>query len=138
AWVYSPTTNFAGYNEIAGAEGAYGLDIWDNKIAVHINTVNQGWHWCVPSSVLTWDGWHHVAFTYDGENTVKYYRDGVLVLTDTTSSSEKLQWAAWATKLYIGQINTGSRLFKGLLDEVKIYNRALRDYEIGNDMQGRP
>ncbi|MBU0716016.1 MAG: carbohydrate binding domain-containing protein [Verrucomicrobia bacterium] len=124
AWVYSPTTNFAGPNEIAGAEGAYGYNITDNKIWVHINTLNQGWHWCVPSDALTWDGWHHVAFTYDGVNTVKCYRDGVLILTDTTSSSGRLQWAAWTTKLYIGQINTGSRLFNGLIDEVKIYNFA--------------
>ncbi|MBU1734488.1 MAG: carbohydrate binding domain-containing protein [Verrucomicrobia bacterium] len=137
AWVYSPTMNFAGDNGIAGAEGAYGLDIRDNKIAVHINTVNQGWHWCVLSTVLTWNGWHHVAFTYDGVNTVKCYHDGVLVLTDTTSSSGKLQWAAWAKKLYIGQVNTGAwpSRFKGVIDEVKIYNRPLRDDEIGSPLQ---
>ncbi|MFH1477873.1 MAG: LamG-like jellyroll fold domain-containing protein, partial [Verrucomicrobiota bacterium] len=140
AWVYSPATNFSGYNEVAGVEGAYGLNIWNNKIAVHINTVNQGWHWCITSGALAWDGWHHVAFTYDGVNTVKCYQDGVLVLTDTGSSSGQLQWAAWATKLYIGQINIigDRRLFKGMIDEVKIYNRPLRDDEIGNDMQGEP
>ncbi|MFH1477288.1 MAG: LamG domain-containing protein, partial [Verrucomicrobiota bacterium] len=120
AWVYSPTTNFAGPNEIAGAEGAYGFNITDNCIKIHINTVSQGWHWCASSAPLVWDGWHHVAFTYDGVNTVKCYRDGVLIFTDTTSSSGPLQWAAWTTKLYIGQINTGSRMFHGLIDEVKI------------------
>ncbi|MFH1476778.1 MAG: carbohydrate binding domain-containing protein [Verrucomicrobiota bacterium] len=137
AWVYSPTANFAGYNGIAGAEGAYGCDIWNNRIAVHINTANQGWHWCQYSEPLTWDGWHHVAFTYDGVNTVKCYRDGVLILTDTTSSSGKLQWAAWATKLCVGQVNTGAwpSNFKGLIDEVRIYNRPLRDDEIKSDMQ---
>ncbi|MBU1855440.1 MAG: carbohydrate binding domain-containing protein, partial [Verrucomicrobia bacterium] len=134
AWVYSPTTNFSGYNGIAGAVGAYGYDIWDNKIAVHINTVNQGWHWCQYSPPLSWDGWHHVAFTYDGVNTLKCYRDGVLILTDTASSSGPLQWGS-AQKLYIGQVNTGAwpSHFKGLIDEVKIYNRALRADEIMND-----
>ncbi|MFH1477680.1 MAG: LamG domain-containing protein, partial [Verrucomicrobiota bacterium] len=124
AWVYSPTTNFSGPNEIAGAEGAYGFNITDNCIKIHINTLHQGWHWCQHSDALTWDGWHHVAFTYDGVNTVKCYRDGVLIFTDTTSSSGPLQWAAWTTKLYIGQINTGSRMFNGLIDEVKIHNFA--------------
>ncbi|MBU0716024.1 MAG: carbohydrate binding domain-containing protein, partial [Verrucomicrobia bacterium] len=136
AWVYSPTTNFSGPNEIAGAEGAYGYNITDNKIWVHINTVNQGWHWCVSSTALTWNGWHHIAFTYDGVNTVKCYRDGVLILTDTTSSSGNLQWAA--PKLYIGQVNTGSRLFKGTIDEVKIYNHPLTAAEITNEWQNRP
>ncbi|MFH1477395.1 MAG: LamG-like jellyroll fold domain-containing protein [Verrucomicrobiota bacterium] len=136
AWVYSPTTNFSGANEIAGAEGAYGCPIIDNKIWVHINTVNQGWHWCVSSTALTWDGWHHVAFTYDGVNTMKCYQDGILVLTDTTSSSGPLQWADWTTKLYIGQVNTGSKLFKGMIDEVRIYNRPLSAEEIVNHAQG--
>ncbi|MFH1476329.1 MAG: carbohydrate binding domain-containing protein, partial [Verrucomicrobiota bacterium] len=139
AWVYSPTTNFAGPNEIAGAEGAYGFNITDNKIWVHINTVNQGWHWCQHSDALTWDGWHHVAFTYDGVNTVKCYRDGVLIFTDTASSSGNLQWAA--PKLYIGQVNIGSgerRLFKGMIDEVKIYNHPLTTAEIINEWQRTP
>ncbi|MFH1477047.1 MAG: LamG-like jellyroll fold domain-containing protein, partial [Verrucomicrobiota bacterium] len=128
AWVYSPTTNFAGWNEIACAEGAYGLNIRDNRIYPHINTVNQGWHWCKYSDPLTWDGWHHVAFTYDGLNTVKCYRDGDLILTDTTSSSGPLQWAAWTGNLYMGKVSFGS--FKGSMDDVKIFNRALSDYEI--------
>ncbi|MBU0714998.1 MAG: carbohydrate binding domain-containing protein [Verrucomicrobia bacterium] len=135
AWVYSPTTNFTGYNEIAGAVGAYGLPIWYNKIWIHLNTVNQGWHWCECSTALTWDGWHHVAFTYDGVNTVKCYQDGILVLTDTTSSSGPLQWQ-WAQKLYIGQVSTGINLFKGMIDEVRIYNRPLSAEEIINHVQG--
>ncbi|MBU0714994.1 MAG: carbohydrate binding domain-containing protein [Verrucomicrobia bacterium] len=134
AWVYSPTANFTGYNEVAGAEGAYGFPIWYNKIWIHINTVNEGWHYCECSTALTWDGWHHVAFTYDGVNTMKCYQDGVLVLTDTTSSSGPLQWSA--PKLYIGQVNTGSKLFKGMIDEVRIYNRQLSAEEIMNHVQG--
>ncbi|MBU0716099.1 MAG: carbohydrate binding domain-containing protein, partial [Verrucomicrobia bacterium] len=130
AWVYSPTTNFTGWNEVAGAEGAYGLDILNNRIYPHINTVNQGWHWCQYSAPLFWDGWRHVAFTYDGLNIVKCYQDGELISTDVTSSSGSLQWAA--SNLYIGQVNMGSKLFKGSLDDVKIFNRALTDYEIGS------
>ncbi|MFH1476063.1 MAG: LamG-like jellyroll fold domain-containing protein, partial [Verrucomicrobiota bacterium] len=132
AWVYSPTTNFSGYNEIAGAEGAYGLLIVNNRLRVHINTANQGWHYCPYTSVLSWEGWHHVACTYDGAGTVKYYKNGELILTDVTSSSGPLQWADWVGGLYIGQVNLGSKLFKGALDDVKIFNRALSDYEIGN------
>ncbi|MFH1477784.1 MAG: LamG-like jellyroll fold domain-containing protein, partial [Verrucomicrobiota bacterium] len=137
AWVYSPTANFTGWNEVAGAENAYGLNIWYNKIWVHIYTVNQGWHWCESSAALTWEGWHHVAFTYDGVNTMKCYQDGVLVLTDTTTSSGPLQWGP-AQGLSIGRVHMGSLeyvYFKGEIDEVRIYNCALNAEEIMNHAQ---
>ncbi|MFH1476819.1 MAG: LamG-like jellyroll fold domain-containing protein, partial [Verrucomicrobiota bacterium] len=75
----------------------------------------------------------------DGVNTVKYYRDGVLVLTDTTSSSGPMQWGTptWPSPtLYIGQVNMGNKLFKGKIDEVRIYNRPLNAEEIVNHAQG--
>ncbi|MBU1735423.1 MAG: carbohydrate binding domain-containing protein [Verrucomicrobia bacterium] len=127
AWVYSPTTNFSGWNEVACAEGTYGLDISNNRMYPHINTVNQGWHWCQYSAPLSWDGWRHVAFTYDGLNTTKCYRDGELIFTDVTSSSGPLQ-SDWLHGLYIGKVSMG--LFKGSIDDVKVFNRALTDYEI--------
>jgi hypothetical protein len=76
--------------------------------------------------------WHHVAGTYDG-STITLYVDGVERVSNFASGP--LQTSS--TSLYIGNKPLSSYPgdhFKGIIDEVRIYNRALSDQEINNTM----
>lgn len=75
--------------------------------------------------------WHHVAFTYDGAK-MRLYTDGVLVATEAQSTG-----AGWGE----GSLSIGCNplyepgYYEGLIDEVRIYNRALGAGEVAADMQ---
>ncbi len=73
--------------------------------------------------------WHHVAATYDG-STASLYVDGTLDVSHPASG----QIAQNSLPLYIGgdsQPPSGhTYLFKGSIDEVSLYNRALSSNEI--------
>jgi len=69
--------------------------------------------------------WHHLVGTYDGA-TLKLYQDGVLVNQTATTGSIDTN----TTTLNIGRQPSGAGRFSGIIDEVKIYNRALTDAEV--------
>jgi hypothetical protein len=74
--------------------------------------------------------WHHVVATCDGSN-IYLYLDGVLKAQTTAS-----WWTgstSWPTNQWnIGRDNNDSTyFFRGSLDEVRIYNRALSLEEVG-------
>jgi len=73
--------------------------------------------------------WTHLAFTYDGA-TEKLYVNGVLV----TSRAQTGTISAANGVLHIGGDSVWGEHFQGLIDEVRIYNRALSAAEILNDM----
>ena len=80
------------------------------------------------NTVLSLNQWHHVVCTYDGAN-VKIYIDGAL---DKTSASVSGNIYTSTNPLVLGELNpTGTAMpFKGMMDEVQIYNRALSASEI--------
>ena len=70
--------------------------------------------------------WHHVAYTFDG-TTHRLYVDGAVAATSTAAPSSSLpnrlefgRWEGIGIKEY----------FKGMMDEVRIYARAMSDPEI--------
>lgn len=71
--------------------------------------------------------WHHVAVTYNSK-TLLLYVDGELrgSLTDTITTDSIL--------VYIGATSESTGYFKGLLDEVIIYNKQLSQTEIRRQM----
>jgi len=77
--------------------------------------------------------WTHLATTYDGAN-LRYYVNGVLI--GTTAGTGSINVANGA--LRIGGNNSApagqGEFFRGLIDEVRVYNRALSAAEIGTDM----
>jgi len=78
---------------------------------------------------VTDNEWHHVVVTQDG-TTVKMYIDSI-VQSDTETTSMWWQDMTHSTQsVWIGDaFNTGN-MFPGILDEIKIYNRALSATEI--------
>jgi hypothetical protein len=81
---------------------------------------------------VTGGEWHHFAGTYDGTEA-KIYIDGVLDATKAGTGQINLT----SSDLYIGE-NSGAtgRFLHGLLDDVRIYSRALIETEILGIMTG--
>jgi len=67
--------------------------------------------------------WYHVVGTFDSSVGMKMYINNVL--QNSTSSVTTRGGAPYSTKLYIGAHTNGIRFFGGLIDDVRIYNRAL-------------
>jgi hypothetical protein len=73
--------------------------------------------------------WQHLAATYDGV-TARFYLDGVEVATKTFGGNAG-DSNTWRIGAYSGS-PTG--FFDGVVDEVRVYNRALSQAEIQTDM----
>jgi glucose/arabinose dehydrogenase len=73
--------------------------------------------------------WSHLAVTYDGA-TLKLYVNGAVVGSKAVSGAITPTTGA----LRIGGNNIWSEWFQGLIDEVRIYGRALTQAEIQTDM----
>jgi VCBS repeat-containing protein len=81
-----------------------------------------------PSSVST-TTWTHLAVTYDGA-TLRLFVNGAQVATRTLTAPI----AASTGALRIGGNSVWTEFFRGRIDEVRIYNRALTAAEIQADM----
>lgn len=74
-------------------------------------------------SVLEQGKWRHIAGVYDGA-TMRLYIDGVLVQSKSHSSGGDLDSYS-AHMVTMGNSVSGYRQFNGLLDDVRVYSRAL-------------
>ncbi|MFC1633431.1 kelch repeat-containing protein [Planctomycetota bacterium] len=65
--------------------------------------------------------WHHVGFVWDGANRILYV-DDIIVAKDTQEGLESSD-----SGLYIGtgKLMTTGTFFSGLIDDIRIYNRAV-------------
>ncbi len=85
----------------------------DNTIIFYTNTVAN------PTYTLTDDNWHHYVVTNDG-STTRFYVDG----TQYGSAAQALTSVTSSVTNNIGRYGTQGNT-NGLIDEVRIYNRAL-------------
>ena len=69
--------------------------------------------------------WHSIVGTYDGKNA-KLYMDGLLL---NTSAEMQGPLYTGTTVLNIGK-DSGARPYNGIIDELRIYNRALSEGEV--------
>jgi len=72
-------------------------------------------------------GWHHVAMTYNG-TTLEMYLDGVSKGTATGVYTNS------AANWLIGKWNAGANYFNGKIDEVAIFDYALSERQIKQDI----
>ena len=108
---------------------SYGLYAHDNAphpaVSVH-TTVDQ---FAIGTSAIPLNTWTHLAATYDG-TTLRLFVNGVQVGSSPLTGS-LLQSSG---VLRIGGNSVWGEYFSGLIDEVRIYNRALSQAEIQSDM----
>ncbi len=80
-------------------------------------------------AALPLNAWTHVATTYDGA-TLRLFVNGAQVASKPQTGSAAVSNAV----LRIGRNSIWSEPFRGLIDEVRIYDRALAATEIQSDM----
>ncbi len=72
------------------------------------------------------DKWYHVVATYDGK-TQRLYRDGVEIASQYAPGNVSNPVNA---HMEIGRTASGTSYFDGMIDEVRMYNRALTATEV--------
>ena len=93
---------------------------WKNSNPAGINHKSNNFY---TSSSL-----NHVCLTIDKDGLNKFYVDGKLDKEASDSNFANVKYL----NNYIGHLNISSSAFKGMIDEVKIYNRALSSTEVLN------
>jgi hypothetical protein len=77
------------------------------------------------------NAWTHVATTYDGA-TLRLFVNGTQVSAQAVTGAV----ATTTNPLWIGGNQPYGEYFQGLIDDVRVYNRALTAADIQNDMNG--
>ncbi|MBI2624578.1 LamG domain-containing protein [Candidatus Parcubacteria bacterium] len=72
--------------------------------------------------------WYHGAATYNGSNTLRVYINGVQEATETATVSLPTETVSFLIGIYNSL--AAEYDFNGLIDEVRIYNRALTAQEV--------
>ena len=127
AWVkFSGASSAQGIVSLNGTSGAVRLGLGGGNLRVR----NNGGTSLVQVTAPSPNTWHHVAYTLSG-TTHALYVDGVA--TTATASPDN----ATPTAAFAGVTAAGSERLAGALDDVRIYNRALRAAEVLALAQGR-
>ena len=96
-----------------------GNSVFTNRLAVYPGTVGY-----IYGGYPTVNVWHHAAMTFDG-TTTSLYLDGAFnanTAADITSGNRPFLISRWAM--------SADGYFSGLIDDVRIYNRALGASEV--------
>jgi hypothetical protein len=104
----------------------------DNNVSFFVY-VNSGWRVAMYPVDSSFNGvWHHLAGTYDGTN-VKFYVDGTLQAT--TAYTGTINSTTYPVNIGRNSEIT-SRLYDGLIDDVRIYSSALAQADISAIVNG--
>jgi len=131
AWVKFPTVSAVGI-----AVGKYGNSGESGWILLHTSAGNfkfdgrdgsGSYRSSGPSQEIDDNQWHHVGGQRKG-SIWKIFVDGVQANSNNVVTSGSI--AAALDNVYIGRYSLPGYIFNGLIDDVRIYNRALSDAEI--------
>ena len=141
-WANPAVTAQVGYSRILETQfsgGLYlGVDVSGTKFKFIVNaaagaTGNCGSAYgCAEGGTIT-SGWHLVTGTYDGA-TAKLYVDGAVVASDTFTAPPNANYPLYVARYYL----TNGYGWNGVLDEVRLYNRALSAAEVAALYTGPP
>ena len=130
AWI-KPNTLTNGYHSIVSKSSnspntGYIFPRFDSGNQLVFYLYINGWKILNVGAVIPTGQWHHVAATYDGQR-MKIYVDGVLQKKQLAVSGPI---ATNQNKLVIGNQTSYNEWYDGLVDEVRVWNRALPLEEI--------
>ena len=123
AWIKGGAPGQVVISQIGGASWLL-ADASDGKLMTElVPTIGRSISPLMSESVVTDDEWHRVGFVRDGSDRI-LYADGIEVARDTANNLESASGG-----LYIGagsdlDLEPGA-LWSGLIDDVRIHNRAL-------------
>ncbi len=135
AWVY-PTSSLSGWDAIVIKEYSSGLIYslfanGDGNIPQTLIASNNTPYKAAGGTALPLNKWTHVASTFDGSNIRLYLNGTQAKATAFNGSIQKSNLG-----LFLGGSSfLSNEGFPGMIDEVRIYNRALSASEIATDMQ---
>ena len=134
AWIYPTSLPFVTWKTILCKGGDctnYYLQTYGTELEGGFESPAGNWRrFRTTGATLQLNTWYHVAFTFDdAANTGKVYISGV----ERFSKTETAVPVTTATPLRIGTDNWDEN-WSGLLDDLRIYNRALTQAEIQTDM----
>jgi hypothetical protein len=113
----------------------YYLQVVDNMLVSGLDTGNSCNIHLLVSPQIPLNTWSYVSAVFDdAANSFRLYLDGNLLATQTEPGS----LLANTEPLVFGQTGCGScgnERWQGLMDEIRIYNRALSQTEIQTDMK---
>ncbi len=136
AWVKSASaTGYSAVWQIVSKYYAYilGTNSWNGRKMCFI-IYDGSWRYGSCYEVPDPQNWHHFVGTYDSSTgKKKLYVDGVL--RDETDTPGNLIYPD-SGPVVVGRRECCSHYFKGTIDEVRIYNRALSDTEVKEHYQG--
>jgi hypothetical protein len=131
AWV-KPTASQSGWRTVIQKEvDTYFLDASSNspRRPATGGTFGSTVTGVAAPNAIPVNSWTHLASTYDGAN-IRLYVNGTQVAIVARTGSI----AASTLPVWIGGNNPYGEYFNGVIDEVRIYNRALSVAEIQADM----
>ena len=126
AWIYereSKSSRFIDRCTAGTADGPH----FDNHPGTKLRSCAGG---CVTSDAdFTLDEWHHVVMTFD-EGAVKFYLNG----SPAGEGEVPSPLSGNALSLKLGADSNGQNLLNGLIDEARVYNRAITEAEVNQNM----
>ncbi|TWI95898.1 concanavalin A-like lectin/glucanase superfamily protein [Mucilaginibacter frigoritolerans] len=137
-WFNTTTTTggkLAGWgNQQTGSSGNYDHHIYLNNAGqIYFGVYYNGFR-CINTTASYNDGkWHHVVLTFSSTNGVKMYVDGVIKAEDSTNKVAETEAGYWRfgyDNLQNWPSPPTSYFYKGLLDDIAIFNHALTDADV--------
>ncbi|MBC7643037.1 MAG: LamG domain-containing protein, partial [Flavobacterium sp.] len=130
AWIFVSNLSLPNNFISGGADGQHSFwapTVYGNRLSAGHNGI---WNAVQDPTPIVANTWYHVALTYDAvTTTMKLYKNGILVSTNTNVAT-----FISGTALRLGAYDSGQNLLKGKMDEVRIWNRALTQCEIQNNI----
>ena len=131
-WFKAPTSNPEGKLIHHGQSGEFSL--WTNTdtvvVAVHLGDfLPEGWIWVAQKFVD--DNWHFIAGRWEYGQMLEMYYDGQVVASTPAPAVHMMDPGPQFTASLGKYRYSNVAYYRGFLDDVRIYERALSDEELG-------